>query len=127
MERAAGEGRPLLPAAGGSAGPSSPGLSSAGAVFILLKSALGAGLLSFPWAFGRAGGAVPALLVELVRGTRGRGAAAAPEGAEGRRSGDGAEGGDAPALVLGELRAPPPCGTPVPTSATSLGRCCGAT
>ncbi|NXF03643.1 AVT2 protein, partial [Smithornis capensis] len=60
MERAAGEGRPLLPPAGGSAG-----LSSAGAVFILLKSALGAGLLSFPWAFGRAGGAVPALLVEL--------------------------------------------------------------
>ncbi|NXH38892.1 AVT2 protein, partial [Dicaeum eximium] len=59
-ERAAGEGRPLLPAAGRSAG-----LSSAGAVFILLKSALGAGLLSFPWAFGRAGGAVPALLVEL--------------------------------------------------------------
>ncbi|NXT13869.1 AVT2 protein, partial [Prunella fulvescens] len=41
------------------------GLSSAGAVFILLKSALGAGLLSFPWAFGRAGGAIPALLVEL--------------------------------------------------------------
>ncbi|CAM9446258.1 unnamed protein product [Bubo scandiacus] len=59
MERAAGEGRPLLPAAG------SAGLSSAGAVFILLKSALGAGLLSFPWAFGRAGGAAPALLVEL--------------------------------------------------------------
>ncbi|NXR43126.1 AVT2 protein, partial [Zosterops hypoxanthus] len=48
-----------------SPGLSSPGLSSAGAVFILLKSALGAGLLSFPWAFGRAGGAVPALLVEL--------------------------------------------------------------
>ncbi|XP_041574493.2 solute carrier family 38 member 8 isoform X1 [Taeniopygia guttata] len=65
MERAAGEARPLLPAPGGSAGLSSPGLSSAGAVFILLKSALGAGLLSFPWAFGRAGGAVPALLVEL--------------------------------------------------------------
>ncbi|NXH05267.1 AVT2 protein, partial [Loxia leucoptera] len=60
-----GEGRPLLPAAGRSAEPSSPGLSSAGAVFILLKSALGAGLLSFPWAFGRAGGAVSALLVEL--------------------------------------------------------------
>ncbi|XP_065517796.1 solute carrier family 38 member 8 [Lathamus discolor] len=58
MERA-GEARPLLP-------PSGPaGLSSAGAVCILLKSALGAGLLSFPWAFGRAGGAVPALLVEL--------------------------------------------------------------
>ncbi|NXG16142.1 AVT2 protein, partial [Grallaria varia] len=71
MERAAGEGRPLLPAPGRSAGLSSPpglsstGLSSAGAVFILLKSALGAGLLSFPWAFGRAGGAAPALLVEL--------------------------------------------------------------
>ncbi|NWT93561.1 AVT2 protein, partial [Urocynchramus pylzowi] len=64
-ERAAGEGRPLLPAQGGSAGLSPPGLSSAGAVFILLKSALGAGLLSFPWAFGRAGGALPALLVEL--------------------------------------------------------------
>uniref|UniRef100_A0A8C4TUP0 Solute carrier family 38 member 8 n=1 Tax=Falco tinnunculus TaxID=100819 RepID=A0A8C4TUP0_FALTI len=51
--------RPLLPAAG------SAGLSSAGAVCILLKSALGAGLLSFPWAFSRAGGAAPALLVEL--------------------------------------------------------------
>lgn len=106
MERAAGEGRPLLPAAGrsppglsspglsspglSSPGLSSPGLSSAGAVFILLKSALGAGLLSFPWAFGRAGGAVPALLVELVRAGSGRGdtgAAAAPGGAEGRRSG----------------------------------------
>ncbi|XP_054026142.1 putative sodium-coupled neutral amino acid transporter 8 [Dryobates pubescens] len=59
MER--GERRPLLPAAAGR----SAGLSSAGAVFIMLKSALGAGLLSFPWAFGRAGGAVPALLVEL--------------------------------------------------------------
>ncbi|NXF86785.1 AVT2 protein, partial [Eubucco bourcierii] len=58
MER--GESRPLLPAAGRSAG-----LSSSGAVFIMLKSALGAGLLSFPWAFGRAGGAAPALLVEL--------------------------------------------------------------
>uniref|UniRef100_A0A8C3KKB9 Solute carrier family 38 member 8 n=1 Tax=Calidris pygmaea TaxID=425635 RepID=A0A8C3KKB9_9CHAR len=61
MERAAGEGRPLLPAAGAG----SAGLSSAGAVFIMLKSALGAGLLSFPWAFSRAGGAAPALLVEL--------------------------------------------------------------
>ncbi|PKU43899.1 sodium-coupled neutral amino acid transporter 8 [Limosa lapponica baueri] len=61
MERAAGEGRPLLPAARGD----SAGLSSAGAVFIMLKSALGAGLLSFPWAFSRAGGAAPALLVEM--------------------------------------------------------------
>uniref|UniRef100_A0A672TUK0 Solute carrier family 38 member 8 n=1 Tax=Strigops habroptila TaxID=2489341 RepID=A0A672TUK0_STRHB len=58
MERA-GEARPLLPP------PGPARLSSAGAVCILLKSALGAGLLSFPWAFGRAGGAVPALLVEL--------------------------------------------------------------
>ncbi|XP_033929191.1 solute carrier family 38 member 8 [Melopsittacus undulatus] len=54
-----GEARPLLPP------PGPAGLSSAGAVCILLKSALGAGLLSFPWAFGRAGGAIPALLVEL--------------------------------------------------------------
>ncbi|XP_057569601.1 putative sodium-coupled neutral amino acid transporter 8 [Hippopotamus amphibius kiboko] len=45
---------------------SSPGLSSLGAVFILLKSALGAGLLNFPWAFHKAGGVVPAFLVELV-------------------------------------------------------------
>ncbi|NXD13612.1 AVT2 protein, partial [Nothocercus nigrocapillus] len=43
----------------------SPGLSSAGAVFIMLKSALGAGLLNFPWAFNKAGGVVPAVLVEL--------------------------------------------------------------
>lgn len=44
----------------------SPGLSSLGAVFILLKSALGAGLLNFPWAFHKAGGVAPAFLVELV-------------------------------------------------------------
>ncbi|XP_012503656.1 PREDICTED: putative sodium-coupled neutral amino acid transporter 8 [Propithecus coquereli] len=43
-----------------------PTLSSVGAVFILLKSALGAGLLSFPWAFHKAGGVVPAFLVELI-------------------------------------------------------------
>ncbi|NWY01726.1 S38A1 protein, partial [Nothoprocta ornata] len=43
----------------------SSGLSSAGAVFIMLKSALGAGLLNFPWAFNKAGGIVPAVLVEL--------------------------------------------------------------
>ncbi|XP_053126401.1 putative sodium-coupled neutral amino acid transporter 8 isoform X2 [Hemicordylus capensis] len=43
----------------------SPSLSSAGAVFIMLKSALGAGLLNFPWAFSQAGGISPALLVEL--------------------------------------------------------------
>lgn len=45
----------------------SPGLSSLSAVFILLKSALGAGLLSFPWAFHKAGGVAPAFLIELVR------------------------------------------------------------
>ncbi|KAG2470215.1 S38A6 protein, partial [Polypterus senegalus] len=43
-----------------------PGLSSSGAVFIMLKSALGAGLLNFPWAFNRAGGVHTALGVELV-------------------------------------------------------------
>uniref|UniRef100_A0A670IN59 Solute carrier family 38 member 8 n=1 Tax=Podarcis muralis TaxID=64176 RepID=A0A670IN59_PODMU len=43
----------------------SPNLSSAGAVFIMLKSALGAGLLNFPWAFNKAGGVTPAVLVEL--------------------------------------------------------------
>lgn len=43
-----------------------PSLSSLGAVFILLKSALGAGLLNFPWAFYKAGGVGPAFLVELV-------------------------------------------------------------
>ncbi|KAM9063819.1 putative sodium-coupled neutral amino acid transporter 8 isoform X1 [Sarcophilus harrisii] len=41
-------------------------LSSIGAVFILLKSALGAGLLNFSWAFSQAGGIGPALLMELV-------------------------------------------------------------
>ncbi|XP_008826145.1 putative sodium-coupled neutral amino acid transporter 8 [Nannospalax galili] len=43
-----------------------PTLSSLGAVFILLKSALGAGLLNFPWAFHKAGGVVPTFLVALV-------------------------------------------------------------
>uniref|UniRef100_A0A8D2IX15 Solute carrier family 38 member 8 n=1 Tax=Varanus komodoensis TaxID=61221 RepID=A0A8D2IX15_VARKO len=43
-----------------------PSLSSSGAVFILLKSALGAGLLNFPWAFNRAGGIGPAVLGSLI-------------------------------------------------------------
>ncbi|XP_036605956.1 putative sodium-coupled neutral amino acid transporter 8 [Trichosurus vulpecula] len=43
-----------------------PSLSSVGAVFILLKSALGAGLLNFSWAFSQAGGIAPALIMELV-------------------------------------------------------------
>ncbi|KAI5939026.1 putative sodium-coupled neutral amino acid transporter 8 [Manis javanica] len=63
MEEQTGGSRGLLeeptPAA------ASPGLSSLGAVFILLKSALGAGLLNFPWAFHKAGGVAPAFLVEL--------------------------------------------------------------
>uniref|UniRef100_A0A4W3IKD1 Solute carrier family 38 member 8 n=1 Tax=Callorhinchus milii TaxID=7868 RepID=A0A4W3IKD1_CALMI len=42
------------------------GLSSYGAIFILLKSALGAGLLNFPWAFNRAGGIHTAIAVEMV-------------------------------------------------------------
>lgn len=68
---------PLLAMEGGTGGrpglpekpvpvAASPTLSSLGAVFILLKSALGAGLLNFPWAFCKAGGVAPAFLVELV-------------------------------------------------------------
>ncbi|KAM8892619.1 putative sodium-coupled neutral amino acid transporter 8a isoform 1-T1 [Spinachia spinachia] len=40
-------------------------LGSMGAIFIMLKSALGAGLLNFPWAFERAGGVRSAVTVEL--------------------------------------------------------------
>ncbi|XP_027474885.1 putative sodium-coupled neutral amino acid transporter 8 [Zalophus californianus] len=58
-------GRPGLPEKPVPAA-ASPALSSLGAVFILLKSALGAGLLNFPWAFCKAGGVAPAFLVELV-------------------------------------------------------------
>lgn len=43
-----------------------PRLGSMGAIFIMLKSALGAGLLNFPWAFQRAGGIRSAVTVELV-------------------------------------------------------------
>ncbi|XP_065123809.1 putative sodium-coupled neutral amino acid transporter 8 [Paramisgurnus dabryanus] len=43
-----------------------PRLGSFGAVFIMLKSALGAGLLNFPWAFEKAGGVNTAIGVELV-------------------------------------------------------------
>lgn len=45
----------------------SPRLGSFGAVFIMLKSALGAGLLNFPWAFEKAGGVTTAVTVEMVR------------------------------------------------------------
>lgn len=44
-----------------------PRLGSMGAIFIMLKSALGAGLLNFPWAFEKAGGINMALSVEMVR------------------------------------------------------------
>ncbi|KAI5620970.1 putative sodium-coupled neutral amino acid transporter 8, partial [Silurus asotus] len=40
-------------------------LGFCGAVFIMLKSALGAGLLNFPWAFSRAGGVQSAVTVEI--------------------------------------------------------------
>ncbi|XP_053479127.1 putative sodium-coupled neutral amino acid transporter 8a [Ictalurus furcatus] len=40
-------------------------LGFCGAVFIMLKSALGAGLLNFPWAFSRAGGVHSAVTVEM--------------------------------------------------------------
>ncbi|XP_030588075.1 putative sodium-coupled neutral amino acid transporter 8a [Archocentrus centrarchus] len=43
-----------------------PRLGSLGAIFIMLKSALGAGLLNFPWAFERAGGIHSAVTVELI-------------------------------------------------------------
>lgn len=44
-----------------------PRLGSFGAIFIMLKSALGAGLLNFPWAFEKAGGVNTAITVEMVR------------------------------------------------------------
>uniref|UniRef100_A0A8D0DI18 Solute carrier family 38 member 8 n=1 Tax=Sander lucioperca TaxID=283035 RepID=A0A8D0DI18_SANLU len=57
---------PLDAAAAATAGPR---LGSMGAIFIMLKSALGAGLLNFPWAFGRAGGVRSAVsLVFLISG-----------------------------------------------------------
>ena len=62
-----------------------PTLSSLGAVFILLKSALGAGQLNFPWAFYKAGGMLPTFLVALVS-HRGVGAGA---GRGGGQVGDG--------------------------------------
>ncbi|XP_072516905.1 putative sodium-coupled neutral amino acid transporter 8 [Salminus brasiliensis] len=47
-------------------GSEAPRLGSFGAIFIMLKSALGAGLLNFPWAFEKAGGVNRAIAVELV-------------------------------------------------------------
>ncbi|XP_043993917.1 putative sodium-coupled neutral amino acid transporter 8 [Gambusia affinis] len=64
MEELARESISLLARSASVADP--PRLGSFGAVFIMLKSALGAGLLNFPWAFGKAGGVNTAITVELV-------------------------------------------------------------
>lgn len=64
MEELARESISLLARSASHAEP--PRLGSLGAVFIMLKSALGAGLLNFPWAFEKAGGVNTALSVELV-------------------------------------------------------------
>uniref|UniRef100_A0A1A8MGD5 Solute carrier family 38, member 8 n=1 Tax=Nothobranchius pienaari TaxID=704102 RepID=A0A1A8MGD5_9TELE len=67
MEELARESISLLASASAKS-PLDPGprLGSAGSVFIMLKSALGAGLLNFPWAFERAGGVRSAVTVELI-------------------------------------------------------------
>lgn len=67
MEELARESINLLARSASHADP--PRLGSFGAVFIMLKSALGAGLLNFPWAFQKAGGVTTAVSVELVRMT----------------------------------------------------------
>lgn len=64
MEELARESISLLAKPGGECGR--PNLSSMAAIFIMLKSALGAGLLNFPWAFNKAGGTHASVLVELV-------------------------------------------------------------
>ncbi|XP_070689142.1 putative sodium-coupled neutral amino acid transporter 8 [Pempheris klunzingeri] len=64
MEELARESISLLARSASHADP--PRLGSFGAVFIMLKSALGAGLLNFPWAFEKAGGVSTAISVELV-------------------------------------------------------------
>ncbi|KAG7483021.1 hypothetical protein JOB18_036961 [Solea senegalensis] len=64
MEELARESISLLARSASHADP--PRLGSFGAVFIMLKSALGAGLLNFPWAFQKAGGVNTAITVEMV-------------------------------------------------------------
>uniref|UniRef100_A0A8C3AZZ5 Solute carrier family 38 member 8 n=1 Tax=Cyclopterus lumpus TaxID=8103 RepID=A0A8C3AZZ5_CYCLU len=64
MEELARESISLMARSASHADP--PRLGSFGAVFIMLKSALGAGLLNFPWAFQKAGGVTSAVSVELV-------------------------------------------------------------
>uniref|UniRef100_A0A8C5BFD7 Amino acid transporter transmembrane domain-containing protein n=1 Tax=Gadus morhua TaxID=8049 RepID=A0A8C5BFD7_GADMO len=64
MEELARESICLLARSASHADP--PRLGSFGAIFIMLKSALGAGLLNFPWAFQKAGGVNIAISVEMV-------------------------------------------------------------
>uniref|UniRef100_A0A3Q0R1I4 Solute carrier family 38 member 8 n=1 Tax=Amphilophus citrinellus TaxID=61819 RepID=A0A3Q0R1I4_AMPCI len=64
MEELARESISLLARSASHADP--PRLGSFSAVFIMLKSSLGAGLLNFPWAFQKAGGVATAISVELV-------------------------------------------------------------
>ncbi|XP_029984605.1 putative sodium-coupled neutral amino acid transporter 8 [Sphaeramia orbicularis] len=64
MEELARESISLLARSASHADP--PRLGSFGAVFIMLKSALGAGLLNFPWAFQKAGGVSTAVNVEMA-------------------------------------------------------------
>ncbi|KAM9817225.1 putative sodium-coupled neutral amino acid transporter 8 [Neosynchiropus ocellatus] len=64
MEELARESISLLARSASHADP--PQLGSFGAVFIMLKTALGAGLLNFPWAFHKAGGVTTAISVEMV-------------------------------------------------------------
>ncbi|XP_056138427.1 putative sodium-coupled neutral amino acid transporter 8a [Lampris incognitus] len=66
MEELARESISLLASAKPVLDVNGPRLGSMGAIFIMLKSALGAGLLNFPWAFERAGGIRSAVTVELV-------------------------------------------------------------
>lgn len=46
---------------------SSGGVSSFGAVFIVVNAALGAGLLNFPAAFNMAGGVTEGIILQMVR------------------------------------------------------------
>lgn len=66
MEELARESISLLASASAKPVSAEPRIGTVGAVFIMLKSALGAGLLNFPWAFERAGGIHGAVTVELV-------------------------------------------------------------
>lgn len=49
---------------------STRGVSSLGAVFIVVNAALGAGLLNFPAAFNMAGGVTAGVMLQMVRRSR---------------------------------------------------------